>query len=47
LTPVEESFDAWRKDPEYVEVYDALEDEFSLAVAVIGREQLPANTGLI
>jgi hypothetical protein len=30
LIPVEESFDAWRKDPEYVKAYDALKDEFSL-----------------
>ena len=35
MIPVEESFAAWRKDPEYVEAYEALEDEFSLAVALI------------
>ena len=33
--PVEESFAEWRKDPKYVEAYDALEDEFSLAAALI------------
>ena len=33
--PVEESFAAWRKDPRYVEAFDALENEFSLAAAVI------------
>jgi ribosome-binding protein aMBF1 (putative translation factor) len=35
MIPVEESFAEWRKDPEYVEAYDALEDEFSLAAALI------------
>jgi ribosome-binding protein aMBF1 (putative translation factor) len=35
MIPVEESFAAWRKDPEYVKAYDALEDEFSLAAAMI------------
>lgn len=33
--PVEEAFAAWRRDPEYVEAYDALEGEFSLARAGI------------
>jgi ribosome-binding protein aMBF1 (putative translation factor) len=35
MVPVEESFAEWRKDPNYVEAYDALEDEFSLAAALI------------
>jgi hypothetical protein len=35
MIPVEESFAAWRKDPKYFEAYDALEDEFSLAKAMI------------
>ena len=35
MIPVEESFAAWRKDPEYVKACDALEDEFSLAAAMI------------
>ena len=35
LIPVEESFAEWRKDPNYVAEYDALEDEFSLAAALI------------
>jgi ribosome-binding protein aMBF1 (putative translation factor) len=35
MIPVEESFAEWRKDPSYVEAYDALEDEFSLAAALI------------
>ena len=35
MVPVEESFAKWRKDPNYVEAYDALEDEFSLAAALI------------
>jgi ribosome-binding protein aMBF1 (putative translation factor) len=33
--PVEESFRAWRRDPKYVKAYDALEDEFALAAALI------------
>jgi ribosome-binding protein aMBF1 (putative translation factor) len=33
--PVEEAFKKWRKDPEYVAAYDALEDEFALAIALI------------
>jgi ribosome-binding protein aMBF1 (putative translation factor) len=33
--PVDESFREWRKDPEYVAAYDALEDEFALASALI------------
>lgn len=33
--PVEESFARWRKDPEYVAAYDALEDEFAFAHQVI------------
>jgi ribosome-binding protein aMBF1 (putative translation factor) len=35
LIPVEESFAAWRKDPEYVKAYDVLADEFALAAAMI------------
>jgi ribosome-binding protein aMBF1 (putative translation factor) len=33
--PVEESFAEWRKDPEYVAAYEALEEEFALAAALI------------
>lgn len=33
--PVEEAFEEWRKDPEYVAAYDALEEEFALASALI------------
>jgi transcriptional regulator with XRE-family HTH domain len=33
--PVEELFKEWRKDPEYVAAYDALEEEFALADALI------------
>lgn len=33
--PVEEAFAEWRKDPKYAEAYDALEEEFSLAAALI------------
>jgi transcriptional regulator with XRE-family HTH domain len=35
MIPVEESFAAWRKYPEYENAYDALEDEFTLAAAII------------
>ena len=33
--PVEESFAQWKKDPEYLAAYDALEGEFALASALI------------
>lgn len=33
--PVEEAFTEWRKDPAYVAAYDALEEEFALADALI------------
>ena len=33
--PVSEAFEEWRKDPEYVKAYDALEEEFALASALI------------
>jgi ribosome-binding protein aMBF1 (putative translation factor) len=33
--PVEEAFAQWKKDPEYVAAYDALEGEFTLASALI------------
>ena len=35
MIPVEESFAASRKDPEYEEAYNALEEEFALAAAMI------------
>lgn len=34
--PAKVLFDEWRKDPEYVAAYDALEEEFALASALIG-----------
>jgi ribosome-binding protein aMBF1 (putative translation factor) len=43
MVPVEESFAAWRKDPEYVKAYNALEDEFSLAAVMI---EARAHAGL-
>lgn len=43
MIPVEESFATWRRDPEYRKAYDALEDEFSLAAAMI---QARAHAGL-
>ena len=33
--PVSESFDKWKKDPEFVREYEALEEEFALAEALI------------
>lgn len=33
--PVEEVFAEWRKDPEFVAAYDALEEEFALAESLI------------
>jgi ribosome-binding protein aMBF1 (putative translation factor) len=33
--PAEESFARWRKDPEFVEAYQALQEEFALASAMI------------
>ena len=35
LIPVEESFADWRKDPVYVQAYEALDEEFALASALI------------
>ena len=35
MIPVEESFAAWRRDPEYEKGYNALEEEFTLAAAMI------------
>ena len=31
----EESFEQWKRDPKYVAAYDALEEEFALASAMI------------
>jgi ribosome-binding protein aMBF1 (putative translation factor) len=42
MIPVEESFAAWRNDPEYEKAYHALEDEFSLAAAMI-KARAPAG----
>lgn len=41
--PAERVFAEWRKDPEYVREYEALEEEFALAGAVIGAR---AHAGL-
>ncbi len=51
--PVEESFREWEKDPAFMAAYDALEDEFSLAEALIAarskadmtQEQVAAAMG--
>lgn len=34
--PAQTLFDEWRKDPDYVKDYDALEEEFARARMVIG-----------
>lgn len=34
-SPVAEAFREWRKDPEYIAAYEALEEEFALADALI------------
>lgn len=36
MIPVEELFAEWMKDPAYVKEYEALEEEFALAEALIG-----------
>ena len=33
--PAEDSFKMWKKDPRYVAAYNALEEEFALASAMI------------
>jgi ribosome-binding protein aMBF1 (putative translation factor) len=43
MIPVEESCAAWRKAPEYVKAFYALEEEFSLAKAMI---EARAHAGL-
>ncbi len=35
MTNINELFDEWKKDPEFVKEYEALEEEFSLASALI------------
>ena len=35
FSPAQELFDEWHKDPEYMKEYDALEEEFALANALI------------
>ncbi len=46
--PVDEAFAEWRKDPDYVAAYDALDEEFSMAArthepSISGP--LPPNAG--
>jgi hypothetical protein len=44
MIPVEESFATWRKDPEYAKAYNALEEEFTLAAAMIeARAPVPVS----
>jgi hypothetical protein len=42
--PVEEAVKEWRKDPEYVAEYDALEEEFALASALVQARGLAPVT---
>lgn len=35
MTDINELFDEWKKDPEFMKEYEALEEEFSLASALI------------
>lgn len=42
---VEEAFAEWRKDPEHVAAYDALEEEFALASALIRAGRSPHDSG--
>ena len=42
--PVDELFTEWRKDPEYVAAYDALEEEFALADALIRARSIAHMT---
>ena len=37
--PASELFAEWRKNPDYVAAYDALEEEFATANALIAGEQ--------
>jgi hypothetical protein len=46
MIPVEESFAEWRKDPDYVKAYNALEDEFSRAAAVIRAPDIETRRGI-
>src|SRR5207253_11109359 len=43
MIPAKEAFAAWRKDPEYEKAYNALDDEFALAAAMIAAR---ARAGL-
>ena len=43
FVPVERAFAEWRKDPDYRAAYDSLEDEFTLASALIAAR---ARAGL-
>ncbi len=43
MTDVRELFKEWRKDPDYVREYDALEEEFAIVGAIIAAR---AHAGL-
>ena len=40
---VEQSFAEWRRDPSYIEEYEALEEEFALAAALIDKRSCAGN----
>lgn len=42
--PVAESIREWKKDPSFVEAYDALDDEFAVASALIQARSSAAMT---
>lgn len=42
--PAEDAFKHWREDPEYVEAYDALEEEFTISRALIQARARAALT---
>jgi hypothetical protein len=44
--PAEEAFAEWRKDPAFVAAYDALEEEFALASALIKGRNPSVNIEL-
>ena len=43
--PVDESFKKWKKNPRYVAAYNALEEEFALASAVIKAREFRHDAG--
>ncbi|MGA8757099.1 MAG: hypothetical protein WB611_12380 [Stellaceae bacterium] len=46
MIPVEQSFAAWRKDPEYVKAYNAIGDEFTVATATAMQQRISISPAL-